>query len=190
MLSINNLTQTLVIFTALLINFNFNQSVQKQNANLWVAVPKVNIANLADGNYQFCSQPDPQDWRVGAGVCTNFKKTVHKFEGYYGYPHSDNFICIRGNMKGNLITGEALAILWSGSQQNNLPKSAFKWDVEGRLILSQGNLMSNANHHEDAVQRIIYHQALLDLEGFYQYNHPRMTPPSQLCDWNLKQSIN
>jgi hypothetical protein len=184
MLSSNNLAQTLVMFAALLINFNFNQSFQKQNTNLWVAVPKVNIANLADGNYQFCSQPDPQDWRVGEGVCANFKKTANQFDGYYGYPHSDNFICIRGDMKGNLITGEALAIFWSGNQQNNLPKSAFKWDVEGRLTLSQGNLMSNVNHHEDAVQRIIYHQALLNLEGFYQYNHPRMTPPSQLCEWN------
>lgn len=186
MLSSMNSAQTLVLITALLINgLNLHQPVSKQHNN-----PKINIANLVDGKYQFCSQPDPQDWRVGMGVCANFQKTANQFEGYYGYPHSDNFICIRGNIKGNLITGEALAISWGGNQQNNLPQSTFTWDTEGRLTLSQGNLMHTANHHEDAVQWILYRQALLNLEGFYQYNRPRMTPPSQLCEWNFQQSIN
>ncbi|MCF4965807.1 hypothetical protein [Nostoc sp. CMAA1605] len=180
MLSLIIPAQIFVLSAALLINgFNWHQSHQKQDTK-----PQINIANLANGNYQFCSQPDPQDWRVGAGVCANFQKTANRFEGYYGYPHSDNFICIRGNVKGNLITGEAFAILWSGNQQNHLPQSRFIWDAEGRLTLSQSYLMGTANHHEDAMQRIFYRQALLNLEGFYQYNRPRMTPPLQLCKWN------
>ncbi|ABA23343.1 conserved hypothetical protein [Trichormus variabilis ATCC 29413] len=189
MLNRSSLTQKLVIFTALLsIGLVFHQQVKEPqrlfqlNSHLWVSEKKVNIANLADGSYQFCSQPDPQDWRDGAGVCANFHKTAHHFNGYYGYPHSDNFICIRGNIKGNLIVGEALSILWADEQQNNISTSAFKWDSEERLTLSQGNLISTANH-ADAVQWIIYRQALLNLEGFYQYNRPRMTPVSQLCHW-------
>ncbi|WP_231866998.1 MULTISPECIES: hypothetical protein [unclassified Anabaena] len=185
MLDVNHLAPIFAIFATLFTSqLNFNKLVPQQDINLRVKTPKVNIGNLADGDYQFCSQPDPQDWRVGAGVCANFHKTANQFQGYYGYPHSDNFICIRGNLKGNLVTGEALAILWDSHQQYNLPQSAFNWDVEGRLTLSQGNLISTANH-QDAVKWMLYRQALLNLEGFYQYNRPRMTPPSQLCEWNF-----
>jgi hypothetical protein len=186
MLSLIIPAQIFVLFSALLINFfDWHQSHQKQDTK-----PQINIANLVDGKYQFCSQPDPQDWRVGAGVCANFQKTANQFEGYYGYPHSDNFICIRGNIKGNLITGEAFAILWGRNQENHLPQSTFTWDSEGRLTLSQGNLTRTANHPEDAVQWILYRRALLNIEGFYQYNRPRMTPSSQLCEWHFQQSIN
>ncbi|MBD2344163.1 hypothetical protein [Anabaena subtropica] len=190
MLSRSNLAQTLVIFAALLTSgLVFDQQIEEPqrlfdlNSYSLISEKKINIANLANGNYQFCSQPDPKDWQDGAGVCANFHKTGNRFDGYYGYPHSDNFICIRGNLKGNLIAGEALSILWANQQQNNIPTSAFKWDLEERLTLSQGNLINAANHHQDAVQWIIYRQALLNLEGFYQYNRPRMTPVAQLCQW-------
>ena len=29
------------------------------------------LANLPDGAYQLCTEPQPQDWRDGAGVCLN-----------------------------------------------------------------------------------------------------------------------
>ncbi|WP_256973546.1 hypothetical protein [Nostoc sp. T09] len=45
------------------------------------------IADLADKNYQFCTQSDPQDWRDGAGVCFAFAKIGNRVDGYYGYPH-------------------------------------------------------------------------------------------------------
>jgi hypothetical protein len=72
------------------------------------------IATLADGNYQFCSQPAPHDWQDGAGVCFVFQKFDRQVEGYYGYPHLDNFICVRGRVEDNRITGEALEISWAG----------------------------------------------------------------------------
>lgn len=178
-----NLRQTLVIIVALLpIWLVFDQPMKEQQRLLLALGQKVNIASLANGNYQFCSQPDPQDWRDGVGVCANFQKIGNRFDGYYGYPHSDSFICIRGEIKNSLIAGKALSILWTDEQNNNLPTSAFKWDSEERLTLSQGKLI-NAAKHEDDVQWIVYNQALLNLEGFYQYNRPRMTPVSQLCEW-------
>lgn len=184
MLNRASLAQTLVIIAALLpIGLVFNQPVKEQQ-RLFLTLQKVNIASLANGNYQFCSQPDPQDWRDGAGVCANFQKMGNHFNGYYGYPHSDNFICIKGDIKNNLIAGKALSILWNDEQKNNIPTSAFKWDLEERLTLSQGNLINAANH-QDGVQWIFYDQALLNLEGFSQYNRPRMTPVSQLCEWKL-----
>jgi hypothetical protein len=74
------------------------------------------IGNLENGNYQFCSQPKPNDWRDGAGVCLNFGKVGDRIDGYYGYPHSDVFICIRGSSLDNTITGKALGVFWFTDQ--------------------------------------------------------------------------
>lgn len=145
---------------------------------------RVKVADLADNNYQFCSQSDPQDWRDGAGVCFVFAKIGNRLDGYYGYPHSDDFICLRGKVDGNRIAGEALAISWAGHQQNLIPESAFHWDSEKRLTISQGNIVHTTKDGEDTIEWILYRNALLDIDGFYQYNRPRMTTASQLCKWN------
>jgi hypothetical protein len=144
------------------------------------------IATLANGNYQFCSQPDANDWRDGVGVCFNFAKVGNHVEGYYGYPHSDNFICVKGEVNGNFITGEALAISWADHQWLNIPKSTFQWDSEGRLTLSQGNIVRTANDEAGRIDWILFRSAALNASGFYRYSTPRMTPPSQLCHWNSR----
>jgi hypothetical protein len=163
--------------------------------NFRLATQPLNIASLVNGNYQFCSQPDPKDWRDGAGVCFNFNKTGNRVNGYYGYPHSDQFICIRGivdgdaygNPRGDRITGEGLGIVWDNLQQRNTPESAeFKWDWQGRLTLSQGNILNTINADKDSAKWIFYRKASLNLQGFYQYNRPRMTPVSQICHWTSK----
>ncbi|WP_341528109.1 hypothetical protein WKK05_01795 [Nostoc sp. UHCC 0302] len=182
-----------LVFTALLTDslISYSQVKDKQSLslplqNLWVTAQTVNIASLANGNYQLCSQPDPQDWRDGAGVCLNFSKVENRVDGYYGYPHSDHFICIRGIVNGNHIIGEALAISWGVNLLKNTPESAFTWDSEGRLTVSQGRVVSTTNDSEDAAKWILYRNASLDIQGFYQYSFPRMSPTSQLCDWELK----
>lgn len=188
----NNLLQIGAVFTASLVGclISYSQVKGEQitlftQRHFWFAANSTNIANLADGNYQFCSQTDPQDWRDGAGVCLNFTKTGNYVDGYYGYPHSSHFICLRGTVERNKIAGEALEILWDNNQQHQIPKSAFPWDSEGRLILNQGNIMPTFNQGEDATEMILYRSAVLNIEGFHQYNSPRMTPPSQLCEWKL-----
>jgi hypothetical protein len=159
--------------------------------NFRLAIQALNIASLINGNYQFCSQPDPKDWRDGAGVCFNFNKNGNLVNGYYGYPHSDQFICIRGIVDadacGDCITGEGLGIAWDDLPLKNTPEAAeFKWDSEGHLTLSKGNILNTVNADEDNAKWILYRKASLNLEGFYQYNRPRMTPVSQLCQWNFK----
>ncbi|MBE9014762.1 hypothetical protein IQ272_01050 [Chroococcidiopsidales cyanobacterium LEGE 13417] len=144
------------------------------------------IATLADGNYQFCSQSDPHDWQDGAGVCFVFQKCDRQVSGYYGYPHSDNFICVKGKVTDNLIVGKALEISWAGREWTDIPHSVFKWDWEGRLTLSQGNIVRTINDVEGRVDWIVFRQATLDLNGFYQYSSPRMTPPPQLCEWQVQ----
>ncbi|WP_228058938.1 hypothetical protein [Nostoc sp. LEGE 06077] len=146
----------------------------------------INIASLVNGNYQFCSQTDPQDWRDGAGVCFNFTKNGHQVNGYYGYPHSEQFICIRGIVEGNRITGEGLGIVWDIQPENTQNSAEFKWDSEERLTLSQANILNTVNVDEDNANWIWYRKASLNLEGFYQYNRPRMTPVFKLCQWSYK----
>lgn len=154
-----------------------------------LAQSQLGVAALADGAYQFCSQPDPADWRDGAGVCFNFNKIGDYIEGYYGYPHSDDFICVRGNVDGSLITGEALAIVWAGSSWDTIPETAFTWDAEGHLTLDQGDFLQTPNHetpnHEsEQTEWILFHSSVLNVDGFYQYAIPRMVAPSRLCDWS------
>lgn len=144
------------------------------------------VARLANGKYQFCSKPKPNDWRDGAGVCFNFSKVGNKVDGYYGYPHSDGFICVRGTVTGNSITGEALEISWEGNQRDEIPKSAFYWDTEKRLILSQGKIVRTVNNSMNSTDWILFKRAALNVDGFYQYSTPRMTPVSRLCNWQMK----
>jgi hypothetical protein len=138
------------------------------------------IATLANGNYQFCSQPQPHDWRNGAGVCFNFAKIGDRVDGYYGYPHTDDLICVRGSVKGSLVTGEALAMSWGGSQWISIPKTEFNWDQEGHLSLQDGRVIRTS---KDRSEWILFSHAKLNIGGFYQYQQPLMTAPSQLCEW-------
>lgn len=186
MLSISNLSQICAVFAGLLASWLIAEGNPSfHNHDFLVAVETSNFATLADGKYQFCSQPDPKDWRDGAGVCLIFSKAGKYFDGYYGYPHSDSFVCLRGNVDGNLIKGQALAILWNDKPSKDALESAFKWDLEGRLTLSEGKIIRTVNDGEVAAQWILYRNALLNIARFYQYNRPRMTPPSQLCEWSL-----
>lgn len=140
------------------------------------------IAALTDGRYQFCSQPDSENGRDGAGVCLNFTKTADRVDGYYGYPHSDQFVCIRGAVAGNLITGEALVISWAGNQWTDIPESELIWDQEAHLTLSQGSLIRTSGS-SDRTDWILFRRAILDASGFYPYSSPRMKAAAELCDW-------
>jgi hypothetical protein len=141
------------------------------------------IATLSNGNYQFCSQPKPDDWRSGAGVCFSFAKTGDRVDGYYGYPHTDDLICVRGEGRGSLVTGEALAMSWGGSQWISIPNTEFNWDQEGRLSLQDGKVIRTAMDRGGKTEWILFNDAKLNTEGFYQYQQPLMTSPTQLCKW-------
>ncbi len=148
-------------------------------------IPQTKIAALQNGKYQFCTQPEPKDWRDGAGVCLNFTKTKNQIDGYYGYPHSSRFICIKGKIDGNIIAGQALEISFAEGKPPNLSGSEFKWDSQQRLTLSQGKIAHTESDEWGRTDWIFFSRASLDVNGFYQYNKPRMTPPSQLCNWQL-----
>jgi hypothetical protein len=141
------------------------------------------ISTLVNGNYQFCTEPPPNDWRTGAGVCFNFTKIGDRASGYYGYPHSDDFICVRGKVKGNLLTGEALMVSWLGREWTSIPKTAIKWDEEGRLIIKDGKIIRTAIDKSGRTDWILFGSAQLDTKGFYRSTKSILTSPSQLCNW-------
>lgn len=137
------------------------------------------LKTLPDGPYQFCTEPDPQDWRDGVGACFNFIKQELTLAGYYGYPHSGDFVCLRGQVAGDWLNGQGLVVSWAGQSWFEIPTEEIVWDREGRLVLRQGTVVSG----EGPVSKIVFGQARLNLEGLYQYPESRMTAPTQLCDW-------
>jgi hypothetical protein len=141
------------------------------------------IATLSNGEYQVCHQPDPQDWRDGAGVCLRFSKVDQHITGYYGYPHSDHFVCLRGQVVGDRVTGKALTFSWAGDQWTSVPTADFKWDQEGRLVLGGGSLEAPTQPSEGSIERVYFERAVLDVSGFYLYRAPRLRPPQDLCPW-------
>ncbi len=141
------------------------------------------LSTLANGSYLFCTEPPPSDWRSGAGVCFNFVKSSDRVSGYYGYPYTDDFICVRGKIQGNLVTGEALMVSWRSREWTNIPKIAFKWDEEGRLLLKDGKIIRTTIDRSGRTDWILFGWAKLDPQGFYRSTKSSLTPPSQLCKW-------
>jgi hypothetical protein len=154
----------------------------KQNTN------NQSISTLANGSYQFCSEPPPSDWRSGAGVCFNFVKIDDRVSGYYGYPYTDDFICVRGQVKSNLVTGEALMMSWLGREWTSIPKTAFKWDEEGHLLLKDSKIIHTTIDKSGRTDWILFDSAKLDTKGFYRSTKSSLTSPLQLCDWKRNVS--
>jgi hypothetical protein len=149
----------------------------KQNASTQA------ISTLANGSYQFCTEPPPSDWRSGAGVCFNFVKISDLVSGYYGYPNTDDLICVRGKVKRHLVTGEALMVSWLGREWTSIPKMAFKWDEEGHLILKDSKIIRTTIDKSGRTDWIWFRSAKLDTQGFYRSTKSLLTSPSQLCNW-------
>lgn len=132
------------------------------------------MATLADGNYQFCSQPETKDSPFGSGVCFWFRKVNNRVVGNYGYPQSDDSICVNGEVQGNLATGEALAVSWPGSPWENIPQSPVDWDEEGRLKLNKGGIIYTSGSKAERIDWIQFRSAVLNFKGFYRYTQVGM----------------
>lgn len=144
------------------------------------------ISSLSDGNYQFCSETEPQDWSSGAGVCFWFRKVQDHIVGYYGYPNSDDFVnCLEGTINQNQVLGKAVIISWGGQGWSDIPQNKFAWDEEGNLQLNQGQIIHSIKSEEGDMDWIQFAEADLNLTGFYYYSSAKsseMKPPSSSCD--------
>jgi hypothetical protein len=158
---------------------------------------QLSVAQLPGGAYQFCTEPDPQNGQDGAGVCLNFVKQGTRLTGYYGYPHSDAFVCLRGQVAGPDFSGEAYVVSWGGNVWTEVPATppetaspepSFIWDDAGRLLLGPGEIAQTIGEEMDQISWVFFRQARLDLQGLYQYAAPRMKPPAELCDWSFLQN--
>jgi hypothetical protein len=145
-----------------------------------------NIARLDDAAYQFCSEPEPRDWRQGSGVCFWFKKVGNEVVGMYGYPHSSRYVdCISGSIDRQAVTGQALAIATSGDDWPQLPQKGLTWDEEGHLQLGTGKIVHTERHQSGQLELIHFRTAVINLQGFYRYSAAKVkqmpTLPSS-CD--------
>lgn len=147
------------------------------------------LAQLSNGYYQICTQPPPKGWQQGEGVCLVFHKQNQHIEGYYGYPHSDAFVCLRGQLNDDRrIVGQGYLHAWGGSQWKTPPNKAFFWDEEQQLQLAQGKVIQNERERQAESQWILFQKATLNFQSFYLYPKPQMTSPQQLCDWSIARS--
>jgi hypothetical protein len=161
--------------TTLLLSLSFWQLSFVLRRSPLVAQAQDVIATLPDGNYQFCSEPETKDSPFGAGVCFWFRKVNNRVVGDYGYPQSDDSICVSGEMNGNLATGDALAISWPGRVWENIPKSPFYWDEENRLQLHQSSTIHTSGTKDERTDWIQFRNAALNLSGFYRYQNVGMS---------------
>lgn len=147
------------------------------------------LAGLSDGNHQICTQPPPKNWQQGEGVCLVFRKQNQQIEGYYGYPHSDAFVCLRGRLNDDRqIVGQGYLVSWEGSQWGTPPNKAFFWDEEQQLQLAQGKVIRNERDRHSESPWILFQKATLTFQSFYLYPKPQMTSPQQLCNWGFARS--
>ena len=143
------------------------------------------VAALPNGLYQFCSQPEPDSWPLGAGVCFWFRKVDHQVVGYYGYPHSSHFVdCVKGSVYQNTVTGIAMELPWAGDPWEDIPDTPLTWDQEGFLTLAQGRWVQANVPETGAVEFIQFEQVTLTLDQFYRYSQAKvrqMKQPPQDC---------
>lgn len=116
------------------------------------------IEKLPNGNYRYCSDPNPypEDEPDVHRYCFTFTKIGNKAIGHYLYraPKDTAYICIEGTVKNNLITGIGYEGIGPGSRQyteeefsnfEELPSSEQLryWDdvehYQGGLNLKVGN---------------------------------------------------
>lgn len=162
----------------------FNRASSNGNG-VAIKASQITLAALPDGDYQLCTEPEPQDWRDGAGVCLNVMKQNLSASGYYGYPHSSSFICLRGEILEEVLSGEALFVSWPAHEWVDIPQGEFSWDEEGRLLLNQVRRIPGEETTEGGINWIFFQQANLNIQGLYDYSSPRMKSPSLLCDWSI-----
>lgn len=144
------------------------------------------IATLPDGQHQLCSEPEPSDFLQGSGFCYWFRKQGNQFTGYYGRPHSSDFIdCVKGTIQDEKIVGNALTMNWDGAPWPIMEKGkAYTWED---LTLESGKIEYQKQHKAGLVQVIKFDQAVLSLNNFYRYSAAKvaqMKPPPRSCNVN------
>lgn len=147
------------------------------------------LADLPDGHHQLCSEPDPKDWRDGAGVCLDFSKQERYIQGYYGYPHSSDFVCLQGEMDSpERVRGEGYLLVWGKATVDAIPPEPFVWDREGYLKLDEVGALRQIGEGDFPVYRVLFRDAKLNTDRFYRYPSPRMRSHFDLCEWPFEQS--
>ncbi|HEY9597192.1 MAG TPA: hypothetical protein V6D33_05940 [Cyanophyceae cyanobacterium] len=158
-----------IAVTTLLFSLSFFQVPDVVRRSPWVAQAQDLMATLPDGTYQVCSEPEAKDLPFGSGVCFWFHKANNRVVGNYGYPNSDIFICVSGEIEGNTTQGEALAVSWPSETWEKIPESSFQWDEEGHLTLNNGSIIDTVYSDLGRTDWIEFRSAKLELNGFYQY---------------------
>lgn len=134
------------------------------------------IGSLPNGNYRFCADRPPSGIDRENGPCFRFRKVGEDIVGEYYYPYKGSTVCLTGQVNNNTVTGQGLEPLpASGDARfDSLPGSELvAWETEGNLQVRRATRLGTDTGRD----RIRYRSALLNLNGFYQYNAGTVLPP-------------
>lgn len=155
---------------------------------------KVAIADLADGNYQFCTKPPSYQASSGLDVkgwCFIFRKAGERAIGIYTFwaPSDYAQICINGTAKGNTVSGSGYEIVEGGSEPitdvdiTKLSRGGIwdNWNGEGNnLRVDIPHLYSTNKYPSGGYYAWIrYESVQLDLSKFYQRDVGKLIPPKK-----------
>ena len=142
------------------------------------------LSQMPDGQHQLCSEPEPTGFLQGAGICFWFKKVGPQFIGYYGLPHSGEFIdCVSGTINEEKLVGEAIAVSWGNTpfpSPEQLEKVTWK-----TLTLGSGTVEYQSSNRFGDISLIRFDKAELTLRDFYRYSPERakkMNLPPDNCN--------
>ncbi|NJN23140.1 MAG: hypothetical protein HC810_00320 [Acaryochloridaceae cyanobacterium RL_2_7] len=139
------------------------------------------LIRMPDGQHQLCSEPEPDGYVMGSGICYWFNKSGKQLIGYYGVPNSDVFVdCVSGTIQDEKVVGEAIAISWDGSPFPNITEQKeITWET---LILSSASVEYEAPSRFGDISLIRFNKAELTPRDFYKYSPSKSqnmdTPPS------------
>lgn len=175
--------KTISTFLFLCLGWGWVEGYQPSKGWMAKEMPSSSIGSWNNGRYQLCTELEPQDWRDGAGVCAVFSKMDRRWDGYFGYPHSDRFICLRGMVVEDLFRGQALTLTWVDSQNPSLASLEKDWQMEERIHVQQAKILRTEPAEDGWVVWVKFEKVTLDLKGMHRYAKAKMRSPSELCNW-------
>ncbi|MGL6338707.1 MAG: hypothetical protein ACRC80_06145 [Waterburya sp.] len=173
------------------------------------------IENLVNGNYRFCSDPNPypnDDEPDAHRYCFDFTKTGSKVTGSYLYraPKDVPIICLEGVAQDNQVNGTGYEMIFGNSEPFTVndfsdlqhtrsnPKLSYWDDVEMyqggfNLKVSSPNLHSLMSPSTDKYATysdvIRYDIAQLDLNGFEKIESAQIEAGKECVDKNIYPQV-
>lgn len=157
------------------------------------AIAQRTVESFPDGEYLLCENSPPAGRSDPRGLlCYQFTKIGDQIEGVFYRMATEEFVCVTGLVRNNTVMGEAATfdpignstpVQFSAIEQRD---SFLYWERSQYLQL-RGQTVVNVPHTDRGqiyyTPWTLYHNAMLDLSGFYVYPSHFMVNSSPSCQF-------